>query len=76
MAMAKQSNSKPELDYHEAKGAYDILVTLREEFEQWLEEAEDDSKKEELENVLSHVVAMEDEYKARSEKLERQLSKQ
>ncbi len=73
--MASDAKSKLEQEYHEAKGAYEVLVTLREQFEQWAEEAEDDSKKEELENVLSHVEAMEDEYKARSEKLERQLSK-
>ncbi len=73
--MAGDAKSKLERDYHEAKGAYDVLVTLREEFEQWVEEAEDDSKKEELDNVLTHVTAMEDEYKERSEDLERRLGK-
>jgi hypothetical protein len=73
--MAADAKSKLEQEYYAAKGAYDVLVTLREEFEQWVEEAEDDSKKEELDNVLTHVAAMEDEYQARSEKLERQLSK-
>lgn len=47
------------------KGALDILFTLKEEFAQWAEEAQDASKKEALENVLAHVENMESEYRRR-----------
>jgi len=46
-------------------GALDVLIILREEMEQWLEEAQDASKQESLENVLGHIMVMEDEYKHR-----------
>ena len=54
---------------HEAIGAVDILFLLREEMEQWLEEAQDSSKREALENVVGHLQAMEEEYKHRRDKL-------
>lgn len=46
-------------------GALDVIFELREEFAQWLEEAQDGSKQEALENVLNHVEAIESEYKRR-----------
>lgn len=46
-------------------GALDILDVLREEMEQWLEEAQDDSKRECLENVLGHISAVEVNYRER-----------
>jgi hypothetical protein len=46
-------------------GAIDILDILREEMEQWLEEAQDESKRECLENVLGHISAMETTYRQR-----------
>jgi hypothetical protein len=46
-------------------GALDVLTILREEMEQWLEEAQDASKQESLENVLGHIMAMAEEYKHR-----------
>jgi len=50
-------------------GALDILDVLREEMEQWLEEAQDDSKRECLENVLGHIGAVEVSYRHRLERL-------
>lgn len=66
-----ESNATAELrdQLHEAIGAVDILFLLREEMEQWLEEAQDNSKREALENVLGHLQAMEDEYKHRRDNL-------
>jgi hypothetical protein len=55
-------------------GALDVLVILREEMEQWLEEAQDDSKHETLENVVGHLQAMEEEYKHRSAGLRDKLA--
>lgn len=46
-------------------GALDILYTLREEMAQWLEEAQDESKRECLDNVLGHISAIEANYRER-----------
>jgi hypothetical protein len=62
-------------EYHELVGALDVLTTLREEFEQWVEEAQDDSKQEALENVLGHVENMETQYKQRRDEAQRRLEK-
>ncbi|MEM1129398.1 MAG: hypothetical protein AAGH83_02650 [Pseudomonadota bacterium] len=47
------------------RGALDILDILREEFSQWVDEAQDESKQEALDNVLSHIESVEDEYQRR-----------
>ncbi len=65
--MANANASMPEQELHEVNGALDVLFTLREEFAQWLEEAQDEVRKEELENVYRHVSAMEEEYQRRRE---------
>ena len=57
----------------EIRGALDVLFTLREEFAQWLEEAQSEERKEELENVFRHVAAMESEYQRRREETEKKL---
>jgi len=57
----------------ELKGARDLLFELREDFAQWVEEAQDDSKREALDNVLGHIEALESEYRHRQEELEKQL---
>lgn len=59
--MANDSSS----EVQQLKGALDILFTLREEFAQWTEEAEDGSKREALENVLAHIENIELEYRQR-----------
>ena len=59
---------------HQITGALDIIVLLREEMQQWLEEAQDDSKQETLENVVGHLLAMEEEYKHRSAALQDKLA--
>ncbi len=46
-------------------GALEVLFTLREEFAQWVEEAQNEDRKEELDNVYRHVEAMEQEYQRR-----------
>jgi len=65
--MADTNGATPEQELYEANGALDVLFTLREEFAQWLEEAQDEARKEELENVYRHVSAMEEEYQRRRE---------
>lgn len=52
-------------ELQQLQGALDILFTLREEFAQWAEEAQDLSKQEALENVLAHVENIEQEYRRR-----------
>lgn len=55
----------------EIKGALDVLFTLREEFATWVEEAQDGERKEELDNVYQHVLAMEQEYQRRLNELQK-----
>ncbi len=71
--MASNSISQLEAELHEVKGGLDLLDTLREEMEQWLEEAQDASKKEALENVLGHIEVMQTEYRTRQEGLQKKL---
>ena len=61
--MSNDSEKTHTLD--QISGALDVLFDLREEFAQWVEEAQDASKQEALENVLGHVEAMEREFKRR-----------
>jgi hypothetical protein len=63
--MTDEVSATPDRELSELTGALDVLVTLREEFAQWLEEAQTEERREELENVFRHVSAMEDEYKRR-----------
>jgi hypothetical protein len=63
--MSTGSEQQRQSDLAEIKGALDVLFTLREEFAQWVEEAQDEVRKEELENVYQHVLAMEGEYRRR-----------
>lgn len=58
--MAKDNASLQQL-----RGALDVLFELKEEFAQWVEEAQDGSKHEALDNVLNHVENMEREYRKR-----------
>ena len=74
--MSMDSGNTAELrdQLHQVTGALDMLVLLREEMEQWLEEAQDDSKQEALENVVGHLQAMEEEYKHRRASLREKLA--
>lgn len=65
---------QPERELCEIKGALDVLFTLREEFAQWVDEAQDEARKEELENVYQHVLALESEYQRRRETAEKNLA--
>ena len=47
------------------EGALEILFPLKEDFAQWVEEAQEDSKHEALDNVLAHVERIEGEYRQR-----------
>ncbi|WP_436643668.1 hypothetical protein [Microbaculum sp. FT89] len=63
------SSKSRETQIAELNGALEVLFDLREEFAQWAEEGEDESKREALENVLGHVEVMEAEYKRRRDEL-------
>ena len=67
------SVSELERQLNELKGALDILFELREEFAQWVEEAEG-GQREALENVLGHIEALESEYRNRQEELKKAKS--
>jgi len=61
------TNDKPDAaaQVQQLIGALDIIDLLREELEQWLEEAQDESKRECLENVVGHIGAIEVGYRER-----------
>ncbi len=73
--MQKETINKLEKEFHETNGAVNILDIIREEMELWLEEAQDESKHEALENVLNHIGALETEYQTRRENLQSSLLK-
>jgi hypothetical protein len=67
--MPSEEISQVQRDLLEVKGAMELLFTLREEFAQWLEEAQDDSKREAFENVLGRIETLESEYRTRQAEL-------
>lgn len=71
--MTLENDESVQAQFLKLTGALDILFELREQFAQWVEEAEDDSKHEALENVLGHVEAVESEYKHRLEAVKASL---
>ena len=72
--MTDQTDRDGQLELENIKGALDLIFELREEFAQWAEEAQDESKQEALENVLGHVEAVEREYKRRHAELKARLN--
>ena len=52
-------------DIEQLKGGIEVLDILREEIAQWVDEAQDGSKHEALDNVLAHIQSVDDEYKRR-----------
>jgi hypothetical protein len=70
--MADATDAQRELN--EITGALDVLFTLREEFATWVEEAQSEERKEELDNVFRHVVAMEEEFQRRREQAAQKLA--
>jgi len=71
--MATTENADTAAQVQQLVGALDILDILREEMEQWLEEAQDNSKQECLENVLGHISAVEVSYRERLAEARRKL---
>lgn len=71
MAIGDDPQAQQELS--EIKGALDVLFTLREEFATWVEEAQNSERKEELDNVYQHVLAMEEEYQRRRVELQKKV---
>ena len=65
--MSGTNEKSAQAELNEIDGALDVLFTLREEVAQWLEEAQGEERKEELENVFRHTDTMEQEYQRRRE---------
>lgn len=63
--MAKDEKVDMAAQVHQLVGALEILDLLRGEMEQWLEEAQDESKRECLENIVGHITAIEVNYRQR-----------
>ena len=72
--MPSEGATTAERELHEIMGALDVLFTLREELAQWVEEAQSEDRKEELDNIYRHVAAMEAEYQRRRELAEKKLA--
>jgi len=72
--MPSEGAKTPDRDLYEIMGALDVLFTLREELAQWVEEAQTEERKEELDNVYRHVATMEAEYQRRRELAETKLN--
>ena len=51
------------------EGAFEVLDALREELEQWLEEAQDESGRDALAKVVARVATMEEDYARRRRKI-------
>lgn len=71
--MSNQNHQQIAEELQQILGALDVLFTLREEFATWVEEANDESSKEALENVQRRVVDMEAEFHRRREEAEKKL---
>jgi len=71
--MSNQNRQQIAQELQQILGALDVLFTLREEFATWVEEANDESSKEALENVQRRVVDMEAEFHRRREEAEKKL---
>ena len=67
--MTDESQAHARRDLDKVDGALDLLFDLRETFAQWVEEAQDDSKHESLDNVLAHIESVEREFKHRRQEL-------
>lgn len=63
--MGNDEKSNVPAQMQQLVGALDILEVLGDEMEQWLEEAQDESKRECLENVLGHINAITSNYRQR-----------
>ena len=50
------------------EGAFEVLDALREELEQWLEEAQDESGRDALAKVVARVATLEEDYARRRRK--------
>lgn len=71
--MSNQNRQQIAEELQQILGALDVLFTLREEFATWVEEANDESSKEALENVQRRVGDMEAEFHRRREEAEKKL---
>ena len=72
--MTGADDKDAQTEIHEIAGALDVLFTLREELAQWVEEAQSEERKEELDNVYRHIEAMEQEYQRRRKAAEKRLA--
>lgn len=73
MVITMQDRNRDELN--RLIGAIDMVSQIREEMEQWLEEAQDKSKQETLENVVGHLGAIQEEYRHRHAALKEAAAK-
>ncbi|MGA2636925.1 hypothetical protein [Methylocella sp.] len=56
-----------------AKGSLEVISTLREEFSEWRDEANNEGEKEALDNVVGHIEELGREYEGRLQEAEAQI---
>jgi|BarGraIncu00222A_1022003.scaffolds.fasta_scaffold274797_1 hypothetical protein len=56
-----------------ARGSLDVISSLREEFSEWRDEANNEGEKEALDNVIGHIEEMGREYERRLQAAEAQI---
>ena len=68
--MTEQQMSEFQHAIASAKGGLEVINTLREEFSEWRDEANNEGEKEALENVLGHIEELGREYDRRLQEAE------
>ena len=56
-----------------AKGSLEVISTLKEEFSEWRDEANNEGEKEALDNVIGHIEELGREYDTRLQEAEAQI---
>ncbi len=71
--MTEQQLSELERAIASARGSLDVISTLKEEFSEWRDEANNEAEKEALDSVIGHIEGLGREYDTRLQEAEAQL---
>jgi hypothetical protein len=71
--MSNRQMSELERAIASAKGALEVVSTLKGEFSEWRDEANNEGEREALDNVIGHIEEMGREYDRRLQEAEAQI---
>jgi hypothetical protein len=71
--VTEQQLSELERAIANAKGGLEVINTLKEEFGEWRDEANNEGEKEALDNVIGHIEELGREYDTRLQEAEAQV---